>query len=126
MAKARYTIFVPGGGPIAMAAHQYLMESRLPIESATVHSGVPFDSLVAYAEETPEMDSHMKQVGTYVGEVANQPVITVAKEGKTVATWPMKNLHYQPPVPSPLAPPEQPPAPPAASDQSPPQLPQVP
>lgn len=98
MGQSKYTVFIPSHAKsVAIAAHHYLTMGPLAVKGATVHHGTPYDTLIAYAEDTPEMDSHMKQLGVFVGEVANTQVVTVAKEGKNIATWQMRNPFYQPP-----------------------------
>src|SRR4051812_47020932 len=100
--KAKYTVFVPSGmRQVSLAAHHYLAYGPLATHAATIHHGHPYDSLVTFAEDTPEIDSHMKQLGVFIGEVANVPSISVAKEtGKAVHTWETHNPFYQP-TPSP-------------------------
>lgn len=97
MAKVRYEIHVPGHARrIGIAAHHYVTQGPIKgIHSATVQYGHPYDSLVVHGEETPELDSHMKQTGAFIGELANVPFINVLKQGKNVAYWPIRNLQYQ-------------------------------
>jgi hypothetical protein len=60
------------------------------------HSG-PHDAVVAHAEETPENDSHMKQIGTWVADLAGHPVVYVERQGKGgPVTWPVNNLASAP------------------------------
>lgn len=108
MAKAHYTIHVPNTARnVSVAAHHYLTNGPIHgINSATVQFGHPHDSLTVVGDETPELDSHIKQTGTFIGDVANIPFINVIKQGKNVAHWTMHNPNYQ----------AQPPGPPAALD----------
>lgn len=100
--KAKYSIFIPAHARyVAQAAHHYLSYGPLQTLHATVQYGHPDDELVVYAEETPKMDSHMKQLGVFVAEVANLPVTKVVKQtGKNIHTWDMRNVSYQPPAPT--------------------------
>lgn len=108
-ASARYTIHIPhSGADLATATHHYLSTGHVPVDGVVVHRGVdasfdgppePHDLVQAYGQDTPELDSHMKQVGAYVGELANRPTIWVSKEnGKSMANWPIRNPMYQPAV----------------------------
>jgi hypothetical protein len=99
--KVEYSIFVPSGNRmVSMAAHHFLSYGPLRTLHATIHPGIPNDALVVLAEESPEMDSHIKQLGVLVAEVANLPVVTVAKKtGKNIHTWDMQNVNYVPPQP---------------------------
>lgn len=98
MAAARYTISVPNHArQVGLAAHHYLTSGPIPgIRAATLSYGHPHDSLHVVGEESPELDSHMKQTGTFIGDVANVPAIDVMKHGKNLALWSMRNPHYQP------------------------------
>lgn len=98
--KAKYTVFIPSEAKqVAVAAHHFLAYGQLPTGASTVHFGHPFDTLVTFAEDSPEIDSHMKQLGTFVGELANAQSIHVTKEtGKAMKTWEMHNPYYQPPM----------------------------
>lgn len=106
MAKAHYTIHVPNTARnVAIAAHHYLTSGPVRgINAATVQFGHPHDSLMVVGDETPELDSHVKQTGTFIGDVANVPSIAITKQGnKTIAHWTMANPHYQP---MPVVPPQ--------------------
>lgn len=116
MAKAKYTVQVPkadGLGNslrVGQAAHQFLMTGPLRLDLVTLSSGHPHDALHVHAEDTPEHDSHIKQLAAFLGEVANTQGITAAKEGKSgMQTWAIANPHYregQPAEPSALQPPQ--------------------
>jgi hypothetical protein len=108
--KAKYTIFIPSEAKnVAYAAHHYLAHGPLATGAATVHHGHPFDTLIVFAEDTPEIDSHIKQLGAFVGEVANTQSIHVTKEtGKAVHTWELANPYYTPPAASPMMQPQGP------------------
>jgi hypothetical protein len=100
MAAAKYSIHVPAydehGNPLRVhqAVHQHLL--NLGHEAPTIQEGRPYHHVVSWAEESPEMDSQMKQIGAYTGETCNVPVVHVTKEGKNTARWPMRNLSYAP------------------------------
>lgn len=100
--KARYELHIPNQARnVAIAAHHYLTSGPVRgIQSATVQFGHPHDTLVVMGEESPELDSHIKQTGTFVGDVANTPFINVSKQGKNIAHWQMVNPHYQPQPPT--------------------------
>ena len=97
--KAIYHVHVPNHArQVTLAAHNYVSGGPIRgIHSATVQYGHPHDTLTVVGEESPELDSHMKQTGAFVGEVANEPVINVMKtNGKSVAHWPIRNPSYLP------------------------------
>lgn len=97
MPSAKYTVFVPAGTNAPFAAYQYLTDGPIRTEAVHVSQGFPDDRILVYAEETPEVDGHMKQLGVYLAEAVNASHITVVKEGKNgVATWAMANKHFQP------------------------------
>jgi hypothetical protein len=111
--KAKYTIMIPTtdnlGQPlvdIATAAHRVMFYGPLQIQGSYVDPGKhgnwrdsdpePHDLLVTIAEDTPEMDSHVKQIALEVGEFANQWGIFVVKEGKDgITDWVVDNPRYQ-------------------------------
>lgn len=106
MAKARYTIHIPNHvRHVGIATQQYLTGGPFKgVDSAVLSYGHPHDSLHVLGEETPELDSHMKQTGTFVGELANVPTVDVVKQGKNLHFWRMRNHAYQPqPVAAPAA-----------------------
>ena len=98
---SRYTVLIPTEDElrqplqIAAAAHQYVTDGHIKCESSNVHHGTPFDSLVIWAEDSPENDSKVKHLAVYVAQVANVQHITVAKDGKNGKTWHMNNEQYQ-------------------------------
>lgn len=98
MAKAHYTVHVPNTArQVGIAAHHYLTSGTIRgIHHATLSYGHPDDALEVIGEETPELDSHIKQTATFVGDVANAPAINVTKRGKSLAHWTLANPHYQP------------------------------
>lgn len=99
MAKAHYTIHVPNlHRNVAIAAHHYLTAGPVRgIHSGTVQFGHPHDALTVVGEETPELDSHVKQTATFIADVANEPSLSVIKQGKGhVAHWTMHNPNYNP------------------------------
>lgn len=97
MAQARYTVLIPNVPGLSHAVRTYLSEGPIHVRAMNIVNGDPYAHVVAWAEESPETDSHFKQIGTYVGETANAPTISVVKEGKSgVQTWEMRNKHYVP------------------------------
>lgn len=106
MAQAKYTIHVPQLSmsgerlpDLAQAAHHYLTLGHAPLMGAMIdrdkhiawdhHTG-PHDLVVAYGEDTPEVDSHAKQIGAYIGEVSQHPTTYVSKDAKGGhQTWPV-------------------------------------
>lgn len=99
MASAKYTIHIPAkdelGQPLRVhhAVHQHL--TNLGTETPNINEGHPNHSVSCYAEDIPEWDSTMKQIGAYAGEVANIPHVFVTKEGKNTASWPITNPFYR-------------------------------
>lgn len=104
MAAAKYTIHVPAadelGNPLKAhrAVHQHLL--NVGHETPSIQEGYPIHQVSTWAEESPEMDSSIKQIGTYAGEVTNAPHIYVTKEGQNTARWPMRNPHYMEGMPA--------------------------
>lgn len=97
MAKAKYTVYVPAGGNVSRAVRRYIESGIVPVETSQITSGQPWDAVTAYADDSPETDSHFKQIGTYTGEAANAQVVTVIKESKQgIQTWQMRNHNYSP------------------------------
>lgn len=110
MAEAKYSIMVPkqdnAGNPINVtdAAYHYLVyQAPIQVHGAHVDPNKwghwngrreEYDLINCYAEDTPESDSYIKQLGAYVGEVANQEVVFVTKTGKQVNTWPIRNPSF--------------------------------
>ena len=113
MAQAKYSILVPRVDnqgnelrDIAAAAHHYLFYGPLKVEGSFIEPNKighwrdapaePHDALVTYAEDSPEMDSQMKQLAAHVADVANQWGIFIAKEGKNgIQTWVINNPQYR-------------------------------
>ena len=96
MAQARYTVLVPNLPGLARAVHTYLSDGPIRAKALNTVQGHPSDAIIAWADESPEVDSHMKQLGTYIAEAANVESVSVVKEGKTTSTWTMRNKHYVP------------------------------
>lgn len=98
MAAAKYTVNVPAADELGnrlkihRGVHQHLL--NLGHDMPAIHEGYPIHQVSTWAEESPEMDSTMKQIGSYVGEIANAPHIFVTREGKNTARWPIRNPHY--------------------------------
>lgn len=97
MAKAKYTIYVPSQGNAALAVRKYIESGPVTADVPRIVAGDPYDAVTAFAEDTPETDSHFKQIGTLAAEAINEPALTVVKESKQgVQTWQMRNPHYAP------------------------------
>jgi hypothetical protein len=108
--KAKYTLYIPSDAKqVAVAAHHYLSYGPLATSVTTVHHGTPFDTLDVVAEDMPEIDSHIKQLGVFIGEVANAQSIHVTKQtGKALHDWDLANPFYTPPTASPMMQPQGP------------------
>lgn len=113
MSYAKYTVAVPKvdalGNPlkdIAGVAHHYLATQRpFGFDHAYIDDGMrgqfPHDLVVVHAEETPEADSHLKQLGSFVGEMANHPTVHVTRNGHSgLATWNIANGSFRPGEPA--------------------------
>lgn len=111
-AQAKYTVMIPlkdnlGNdlGDISTAAHQWLFQSTgnegSYIEGPKKgnwrdHPQEEFNHLITVAPDTPEMDSHIKQLAQEVATGANQWGVFVTKEGKDgVQSWVIDNHGYQ-------------------------------
>lgn len=92
------------------AAHHYLVHGApLEVHGTYVDPGKwgmwenrreRYDLLVTHAEDSPEADSYIKQLAAYIGELANQEIVLVTKQGKQLSTWPIRNSQYQVGMPS--------------------------
>lgn len=103
MAKAKYTVQVPKADTlgnslrVGQAAHQFLVTGPLRLDLVTLSAGHPHDALHVHADDTPEHDSHVKQLAAFLGEVSNVEGITAAKEGKSgIQTWTVPNRGFVP------------------------------
>jgi hypothetical protein len=97
MPSAKYTILVPSHPPVAQAVYEYLSDGPVKTDAINVIPGNPWTQIYAWAEDIPEVDSHMKQIGTYAAQAVNVPSLTVMKDGKNgVSTWEMRNTQYNP------------------------------
>lgn len=100
-------------GDLATAAHHHLWKTTGNQASRIVRGvqgnweGDPqegFDDLEVYAEDTPHMDSHVKQLAKHLNEAANQWGMFVVKHGGNgVDSWVIDNPKYQEGVPAPAA-----------------------
>lgn len=114
---ARYMIMVPtvdnlGNQLVNVAAyaHQFLFQNFNnqgswidPGKVGMWRDDAPekFDHLVTVAEETPEMDSAIKQLAAYVADVCNQWGVLCIKEGKNgPVRWEISNPEYKPGQPA--------------------------
>lgn len=101
MAQALYTIHVPQHpNDVGAAVHHYLSTGPLKTNGITLNRGIhttfdgqayPHDLVSAYAEDSPESDSHIKQVGAWAGGATGVPVVYVGKQGKTPILWPVNS-----------------------------------
>jgi hypothetical protein len=95
---------------LSPVAHEWLRQN-IPRLVHSVHSEGPYAGhvrpteinrhlhIVAY--DTPEVDSHVKQLASYVGEAANHPSIYVTKHGdQGIQDWSMTNPNHQPNTPA--------------------------
>lgn len=100
--KAKYTLFVPTHTGLSDFAHQRVMESGVPIEHSYLDRGKwahwpgggpeSHDLLVMHALDTPEMDSHVKQLAREVGRHGQLPAVYAVKEGqKGPMSWTVDN-----------------------------------
>jgi hypothetical protein len=112
MATAKYTVLIPELTEvqgISKAVYDYLVNGPINVSAAVIVPGYPNDAVISYAEEIPEIDSHFKQLGTYIAEAINAEFAVVVKEGKSgVQTWTMRNKQYAPNVHAELTQPSEP------------------
>lgn len=113
MAQAKYTIMVPLKDnlgqqlkDLSTAGHHWLFLGPGPKVEGTYIEGPKkgnwrddpqeeFNHLITVAEDTPEMDSTVKQLATHIADVANQWGIFVMKEGKDgIQSWTVPNKKY--------------------------------
>ncbi len=103
--KAKYTVMIPQSTGLADFAHQRLMESGLPYEHAYLDRdkwahwpGSPpelHDHLVMHGQDSPEMDSHVKQLARQIGQRGNvQAVFAVKDHSKGPTSWVVDNPDY--------------------------------
>lgn len=95
---------------VAQYAHQYLFQNFRNqgswIEPGKVglwRDDEPemYDHLITVAEETPEMDSNVKQLAAYVADVCNQWGVFCLKEGKNgPVKWEIANPEFRPGEPA--------------------------
>lgn len=112
--NARYTIHIPThdtlGNPLldlSVNAQQRLTKA-LSRMIHSLHAEGPYDHgthgarhLHLVAHDTPEVDSHVKQLATELAHVANHPHVTVIKESQQgIQPWIMPNKRHDPRVPS--------------------------
>lgn len=121
MAKqALYTIQIPTHdnlgnhlGDLATAAHHWLWQktgqqgSRIRRNTHGNWQDDPqetFDDLEVIGEDSPHMDSHIKQLAKHLNEAGNQWGMFVMKQGGgNVTSWVVDNPHYQEGAPAPVA-----------------------
>lgn len=119
-AQAKYTVMIPRRdnlgndlGDLATAAHHWLWQVA-GTEGSYIEGPKrgnwrddpqeEFDHLITYAADTPEIDSHIKQLAVHIAEAANQWGVFVTKESKDgPRSWTMSNPNYQEGQPSSLA-----------------------
>lgn len=111
--QAKYMIMIPKvdnlGNPltnIASAAHRYLFYGPLNVEGSYIDPGKEgnwrddepetYDHLITFAEDTPQMDSQIKQLAAEIAEAANQWGVFMTKEGGgNVKSWNIANPMYR-------------------------------
>jgi hypothetical protein len=111
--QAKYMIMVPRvdnlGNPltdIAAAAHRFLFYGPLKVEGSYIDPGKrgnwrdddpeEYDHLITFAEDTPQMDSEMKQLAAEIADAANQWGIFMTKEGGgNIVSWTVPNPVYR-------------------------------
>ena len=122
MADAKYTLMIPirdnlgnNLGDIATAAHHWLFYGPGPKVEGSYIEGPKrgnwrddpqeeFNHLITVAEDTPEMDSTIKQLALHIAHAANQWGLFCIKEGKDgIQKWTVPNSDYQEGVPAPIA-----------------------
>lgn len=97
---AQYCIHVPTHDELSNrlrvhhAVHQHLLSQGHA--HPTINEGYPYHQVTTWAEESPEMDSRMKQIGQQAAQVANVPRLWVSRQGKAPAHWELHNKHYVP------------------------------
>lgn len=106
---AQYRVQIPAtdltGFPLhpqlPAGAHKWLAEKQPRalqqawVEGPHQHAYGPGHHLVVIAEESPEMDSHVKQLAAHVGELANHPTVLASKQGKNgLESWVIPNRKY--------------------------------
>lgn len=119
--QAKYVLMIPHKdnlgndlGDLATAAHYWLF--KMTGNEGSYIEGPKrgnwrddpqetFDHLITYAEDSPEMDSHIKQLAVHIAEAANQWGMFVAKEGgkSGIQSWVIPNPKYQEGQPAPVA-----------------------
>ena len=113
MAQAKYSIQIPTqdnlGQPLkdlSAAVHTYLFRN-FGVEGSWKDTGQigywrdddpePYETLVTIQEESPEMDSAVKEAGKFVAEIANQWGIHVHKSSSNgPASWIVNNSSFRP------------------------------
>jgi hypothetical protein len=118
--QAKYTIMIPvkdnlGNdlGDIATAAHQWLWQAT-GNEGSYIEGPKrgnwrddpqeEFNHLITVAADTPEMDSHIKQLAMEIARGANQWGVFCMKEGKSgIQSWVIDNPEYQEGQPAEIA-----------------------
>jgi hypothetical protein len=120
--QAKWTVMIPQKdnlgndlGDVATAAHHWLHYGPGPkVDGSFIHRNIQgnwrdepaelHDHLVTVAQDTPEMDSYVKQLAHHIGEAANQWGVFVMKEGGgNTHSWVIDNRNYQEGQPSELA-----------------------
>lgn len=105
MATVKYTLPIPASdNDVAGATHHWIKSGPLPaITYSYIHRGVHSvgglsDHVVVFGDDSPELDSHIKQVAHHVAEVINHPHLNVIKEGNKsgIQNWVIKNLKHSP------------------------------
>lgn len=118
--EAKYTIMVPlkdnlgNDLPNLSTAAHHLLWKNTGIQGSYItgpHQGnwendpqEEFEHLVTVALDTPEHDSHIKDLAVQIAKAANQWGVFVMKEGKNgVQSWVINNPEYAEGQPAPIA-----------------------
>lgn len=119
MAQAKWTLQIPTHdnlgnhlGDLATAAHHHLW-TQAGQNASRIRRGVQgnwegdpqenFDDFEVYGEDTPHLDSHIKQLAQHLSVAANQWGMHLMKEGGgNVSSMVINNPHYVEGAPAPV------------------------
>jgi len=116
VAQAKYTLYVPThdgqGNMLKNISEHVLHYLQQTLPRSVIHIEPPrpvtqggepsfHRAVVVMTDDHPISDSHIKQVGAHVAEIANAESIAGVKEGKQgVKTWEISNPHHVPGAPA--------------------------
>lgn len=100
--KAKYTVMIPQSTGLADYAHQRCMQGPVRLDHSYLDRGKwahwpgggpeMHDLLVLHGDDSPEMDSHVKQLAREVGRHGQLPAVFATKEGsKGLMSWVVDN-----------------------------------